>query len=182
VGSILDEVIIFSIDLIHPAALWLTARLNSSTEINIKNISLGKGRPERKTNNFTAICETLFTKCEIIDISQPYGSPRPVIGIALLPFLLCYESVYGPGGTKQYLMWLWKLWSFGKLVHVIYKDVIAILRKLMSIQSITSHTTEIFSEIHRYELQVSNRFWSRVVSFTVLALSPEQSGLITLRI
>jgi hypothetical protein len=42
------------------------------------NIPGGKGRPARKADNFTAPSVSL-------NISQPYGPPRPVAGIAL-PF------------------------------------------------------------------------------------------------
>jgi hypothetical protein len=38
----------------------------------------------RKADDLTAICE----KCGSLDISQTYGTSRPVTGIALLFFLL----------------------------------------------------------------------------------------------
>jgi hypothetical protein len=47
----------------------------------------GKGWPARKADNFTAICEPIFSiKCGILDLSQPYGPLRTLTGIAL-PFL-----------------------------------------------------------------------------------------------
>jgi hypothetical protein len=52
------------------------------------NLPGGKGRLARKADNLTAICE-LSIKCGSLDVSQPYGLPRPVTGIAL-PFYFYY--------------------------------------------------------------------------------------------
>jgi hypothetical protein len=48
------------------------------------NLPGGKGRPARKANSLTIICEP-SRKCGSLDASQPYGPPRPVTRIAL-PF------------------------------------------------------------------------------------------------
>jgi hypothetical protein len=48
------------------------------TEMSTSNLSGGKGRPARKADNLTAICDPT--------VSQPYGPSRPVIGIAFLTF------------------------------------------------------------------------------------------------
>jgi hypothetical protein len=52
-----DEVMDFSIDLILPAALWLSSRLSLLTEMSARNLPEGKERPVLKADSLTAICE-----------------------------------------------------------------------------------------------------------------------------
>jgi hypothetical protein len=51
--------------------------------MSIRNLPGGKERPARKADNLTAICEPIFYKMLQPYLSQPYGSPMPVTGIAL---------------------------------------------------------------------------------------------------
>jgi hypothetical protein len=57
------------------------------TEMSTRDLRGGRGRPERKADNLTAICEYIVWKCGSLDVSQLCGSPRHVTGIAL-PFFI----------------------------------------------------------------------------------------------
>jgi hypothetical protein len=64
------------------------------TEMSTRNIKIimflgSKVRPVRRADNLTAICEPI-----VLNIAQPYRSPRPVTGIALL-FTLLYRQTGG---------------------------------------------------------------------------------------
>jgi hypothetical protein len=65
------------------------------TETSTRNLPGVKGRPAHKADNPTTICET-SRKSGSPDVSQPYGPPRPVTGIAL-PF---YGSQMLPSLTR----------------------------------------------------------------------------------
>jgi hypothetical protein len=49
-------------------ALWSTQPV---TEMSTRNLPGGKGRPARKADNLTAICEPNVWKCGSVNLSQP---------------------------------------------------------------------------------------------------------------
>jgi hypothetical protein len=75
----------FSIDLILPAALWLSGSTQSLTEMSTRNLCGSKGRPVHEADNLTAVSR-LPNKCRSLNTSQLYGPPRPVTWTALPTF------------------------------------------------------------------------------------------------
>jgi hypothetical protein len=61
------------------------------TEMSTRSLPGDKGWPALKCDNLTTMCEPIVYKCGSLDVSQPYGPPCPVTGVAM-PFtslLLC---------------------------------------------------------------------------------------------
>jgi hypothetical protein len=67
------------------------------TEMSTRNLSGCKGRPVRKADNLTAICEPTVKEIWKPLLITTYGPPRPVIGLALLFYVRyrCIESMSG---------------------------------------------------------------------------------------
>jgi hypothetical protein len=107
---ILDEVIGF-LDFLNPfsrnMALGLTQPV---TEMCICNLSRRKGSQGVRLANSLPCVSWLSRKCGSLDVSQHYGPPQPLRGIALPPFCFsyCLDSTHTSDWICQKLWHLYK--------------------------------------------------------------------------
>jgi hypothetical protein len=99
----------FLIDLILPVAIWLWGRLSLLTKMSTANLSGGKGRPARKADNLTAICEPIVQKM--------WGAWRLT---TLWAFTACYRDSFTFSFISSIYTFLVLFWHFSFLSIFLY--------------------------------------------------------------
>jgi hypothetical protein len=105
------------------------------TEMSTRNLAGVKGLPARKTDNLTSICEPISRKCVNLDISQSYGPPLFVTGIALSLFTVSRTEKRDANKFHRFTSWFLDTEISNNIHKIIYlslpQEVISVWLRIL---------------------------------------------------